>query len=75
MIFTCPECIYFTDRKYNLQKHISRKHLLKIQNVECLENVQNVTPNVQNVTSCILSCSKCNKIYKTARHLYNHESD
>ena len=23
--------------------------MLKIQNVECLENVQNVTPNVQNV--------------------------
>jgi len=95
MIFTCPECIYFTDRKYNLQKHISRKHLLKIQNVECLENVQNVTPNVQNVPPNlqnvppnvqnvppnvqnvppnILSCSKCNKIYKTARHLHNHEA-
>ena len=81
MIFTCPECIYFTDRKYNLQKHIRRKHLLEMQKVECLENVQNDIPNVQNDIPkiqndipCEFYCKKCNKMYKTARHLKTHES-
>jgi len=107
-IFKCEYCTYFSDRKYNLQKHIGRKHLPKTQNNELYKtvqnvtpnvqnvtpnvqnvtpnvqnvtpnvqnvtpNVQNVTPNVQNVTPSLLSCSKCNKIYKTARHLHYHE--
>jgi len=71
-----------------MQKHIGRKHLekvLKNEDVKSVQNVtsnvqnvtpkvQNVTPNVQNVTPNIFQCSKCNKIYKTARHLHNHES-
>src|SRR5210317_1892906 len=86
-IFKCEYCTYFSDRKYNLQKHIGNKHSPKTQKYELCKTVQNVTPNVQNVTPnvqnvtpngqndipCLLSCSKCNKIYKTARHLHNHE--
>jgi hypothetical protein len=86
-IFACELCAYFSDRKYNLQKHIDRKHLSKTQNNELSKNVQNVSPNIQNVSPnvqnvspkvqnvprCVLSCSKCNKIYKTTRHLNNHE--
>ena len=85
--FKCDYCTYFSDRKYNMQKHIGRKHLekvLKNEDVKSVQNVtsnvqnvtpkvQNVTPNVQNVTPNIFQCSKCNKIYKTARHLHNHE--
>jgi len=41
------------------------------QNV--IPNGQNVIPNGQNVIPCILSCSKCNKVYKTPKHLHNHE--
>jgi hypothetical protein len=94
VFFTCKYCTYFSDRKYNLQKHIDRKHSQINENNELSKNVQNVTPNVQNVIPNVqnvipnvqnvipnvqnvipnsLSCSKCNKIYKTARHLYNHE--
>jgi len=42
-----------------------------LQNV--IPNVQNVIPNVQNVIPKTFSCTKCNKIYKTSRHLQNHE--
>jgi len=87
MIFQCSFCNYITDRKFNLQRHTSKKHQCEHQNNELSKtvqnvppkvqnvppNVQNVPPNVQNVPPCSLSCSKCNKIYKTARHLYNHE--
>ena len=84
----CCFCDYKTDVKCNLIRHQNAKHkdeifennnysqyvqnvTPKVQNVT--PKVQNVTPKVQNVTLCVLSCSKCNKIYKTARHLYNHE--
>jgi hypothetical protein len=84
----CQFCDYKTDVKCNLIRHQNAKHKDKIcvktsiledvQNVppnvqNVPPNVQNVPPNVQNVPLCILSCSKCNKIYKTARHLNNHE--
>jgi hypothetical protein len=67
-------CDYKTDVKCNLVRHHNAKHKdKKNENNDSVETVQNVTPKVQNVTLCVLSCSKCNKIYKTARHLYNHE--
>jgi hypothetical protein len=84
----CQFCNYKTDVKCNLIRHQNAKHSKEIcekssisenvQNVtpnlqNVTPNVQNVTPNVQNVTPNILSCSKCNKNYKTARHLDNHE--
>ena len=71
--FSCYLCTYFTDRKYNLQKHIGRKHKTELQNNEYSKNVENVTPKIENVTPNNLQCSKCNKIYKTTRYLYNHE--
>jgi len=49
VFFTCKYCTYFSDRKYNLQKHIDRKHSQINENNELSKNVQNVTPNVQNV--------------------------
>ena len=70
----CQFCDYKTDVKCNLIRHQNAKHKDKIcVKTSILEDVQNVPPNVQNVPLCILSCSKCNKIYKTARHLNNHE--
>jgi hypothetical protein len=84
----CAFCLYSTKRTFDLKRHHNAKHKDEIfennklsknvQNVtpnvqNVTPNVQNVTPNVQNVTPIVLSCSKCNKIYKTTRHLYNHE--
>ena len=70
-IFKCEFCTYFSDRKFNLQKHTSRKHCQNIQNLKNYKNGQNVNPKVQNVN---LTCTKCNKIYKTKKHLITHES-
>ena len=86
-MFNCKYCNYFSERNFNLTRHINNKHYEELENIEYSKNVQNVSPNVQNVPPNvqnvspnvqnvplnILSCSKCNKIYKTARHLYNHE--
>jgi hypothetical protein len=36
-------------------------------------NEQNVPPNEQNVP-LLYNCKKCNKIYKTKKHLMNHET-
>jgi hypothetical protein len=86
-IFKCNCCTYFSDRKYNLQKHIDRKHYENIPNIQNYKNRQNVNPKVQNVNpktqnvnpkiqnvNPIFKCEKCNKIYKTKKHLITHES-
>jgi hypothetical protein len=84
----CAFCLYCSKRRFDLKRHHNAKHKDKlfennelsknVQNVtpnvqNVIPNVQNVTPNVQNVIPNCFSCSKCNKIYKTTRHLYNHE--
>ena len=72
-IFACELCAYFSDRKYNLQKHVDRKHLSKTKNNETSKNVQNDIPNRQNDILNEFFCKKCNKIYKTLKHLKIHE--
>jgi len=78
-MYYCKECLYLTDRKYNLQRHIRNKHITCVQIMLNSENVQNVCPNVQNVCppqkNAIISdtkCETCNKFYKTKRHLLKH---
>jgi len=89
MIYNCSLCNYFTERKYNFIRHNANKHTKEYENMKNIENVQNVIPNeqnvipkvqnvipkIQNVISKTFSCSKCNKIYKTLRHLHNHETN
>ena len=36
-------------------------------------NGQNVNPNIENVSPSNLICKQCNKIYKTEKHLIEHE--
>ena len=86
----CAFCLYCSKRRFDLKRHHNAKHKDKIfenngseqivQNVipnvqNVIPNVQNVIPNVQNVILKTFSCSKCNKIYKTLRHLHNHETN
>ena len=87
MIYNCSFCNYFTERKYNFIRHNANKHAKEHENMKNIENEQNVCPNVQNDIPKIqndipkiqndipttFSCSKCNKIYKTLRHLKSHE--
>ena len=77
--FKCEFCTYFSDRKYNLQKHINNKHITECENSKIVKNGQNVTPSGQNVTPSgqnvtpQLFCKKCNKLYKTKKRLNIHE--
>jgi len=48
-IFNCSFCNYFSDRKYNLQKHVNIKHCKKYENSKIVKNEENVIPNEENV--------------------------
>ena len=84
----CRFCDYKTDVKCNLIRHQNAKHKDKIfenngseqivqndiPNVQNdIPNVQNDIPKIQNDIPKTFSCTKCNKIYKTYRHLKSHE--
>ena len=84
----CALCEYQTKRKFDLKRHHNAKHFRELQslliqtedvqkvnlNVQKVNpSVQKVNPNVQKVNPRILCCTKCNKVYKTQRHLLNHE--
>jgi len=94
MIFQCSFCNYITDRKFNLQRHIGKKHNDIDKNNDILQNGQNDIPKEQNdipnrqndipkrqndIPSskndipCEFICKKCNKLYKTLKHLKTHE--
>jgi len=84
----CALCEYQTKRRFDLKRHHNAKHFIDIQslllqkedvqkvnpNVQKVNpNVQKVNPNVQKVNPNVLCCTKCHKVYKTQRHLLNHE--
>jgi hypothetical protein len=83
----CSFCNYITDRKFNLQRHNNNKHYEILEKQQLLENEQKVNPNEQKVNPNeqkvnpneqkvnpnTLYCNKCNKLYKTLKHLSNHE--
>jgi hypothetical protein len=81
-MFKCSQCNYFSDRKFNFSRHIRAKHkriIIKVENTINEQNVcpneQNVCPNEQNVCPNEQNvCPKCHKVYKTKKHLLNHES-
>ena len=50
IFYRCSNCMYFSDRKYNLQKHIDRKHRTEIEYTKTTKNGQNVSPTGQNVS-------------------------
>jgi hypothetical protein len=76
----CAFCFYCSKRRYDLKRHHNAKHYDKIfENTYSSKNGQNVPPNEQNVppneqnVPFSNTCTKCNKNYKTKKHLYNHE--
>jgi len=85
----CEFCKYKTDRKYDLNKHLIRKHKYEIiENTDKIDIEKNVVPNEKNVVPnekivvpneknvvSILICKKCNKIYKTKKSFIEHEKN
>ena len=65
-IFNCSFCNYFSDRKYNYLRHLANKHSVIVTQCNLLTQEQKVSPD--------LLCMKCNKLYKTKKHLQNHEN-
>jgi hypothetical protein len=73
---------YFSDRKYNLTKHIERRHSRELSNIENSKteqnvplneqnvplNEQNVPPNEQNVP--LLHNCNCDHIEENVSHYY-----
>lgn len=79
-ITKCQICNYTTNIKCNLKRHQNAKHKDYIfDKCGLLIDGQNVPSDEQNVPSygqivpLINYCKKCNKGYKTKKHLYNHE--
>lgn len=68
-MFTCSDCTYISQRKFNLQRHIRNKHHNNVMNTEneAEEEIVNQSKEKVNI------CQKCNKIYKTKKHLVSHE--
>jgi len=88
-ITKCSFCEYKTNVKCNLKRHHNAKHQNELylfskneQNKEKVNpnkekvnpNKEKVNPNKEIVNPNQLSCSKCNKIYKTQKYLKTHES-
>lgn len=82
----CTSCNYFSDRKYNLTKHIANKHIKNTDICESVKSVkigkpgENVTQDGENVTlsgesASIFACQKCSKVYKSKRYLNHHEQN
>ena len=73
-MFNCSICTYVTDRKYNFQRHFSKKHYEIQQNNDLPKMIQNVSPNEENVSPNERNvCTKCRKVYKTKKYLENHK--
>lgn len=77
-MFQCNKCNYFTERKYNLQRHSSSKHGESQEELPIVEKVTHIveipTPVGENVTPGFYCC-KCNKKYNSTRYLVNHEKN
>lgn len=58
IIFNCSKCVYQTNKKFNLNRHITSKHK---------ENY-NINTNDTNDNKC----DKCNKILSSKQYLNNH---
>ena len=79
-ITSCPYCLYVSDVKCNMLRHINAKHIDKNDNKIIFDKIgENVTPGGENVTpggenvTLGYFCKKCNKNYNSKRYLTTHE--
>ena len=62
IIFNCSKCVYQTNKKFNLNRHITSKHK-EDYNINDIINTNDINDN---------KCDKCNKILSSKRNLNNH---
>lgn len=82
MLYKCNSCDYYSNRKFNLQIHVQRKHAN--ENLEIEENVnENVNENAnaivnvssENATESLKPkyfCTICMKVFSTRQGKYQH---
>jgi hypothetical protein len=72
-MFKCIECEYYSQRIYNVQRHMIIKHNLTIQ---CKDmsyvHLNNISPNLNINIISPNQCSKCNKIFTVKGSLTRH---
>ena len=57
IIFNCSKCVYQTNKKFNLNRHITSKHK-EDYNINDIINTNDINDN---------KCDKCNKILSSKR--------
>jgi hypothetical protein len=77
--YECSLCLYKTDKKFNLTRHMVSKHNDIIKNNvasfedDVMSNDNSVVSNEDNIKEGENKCCKCNKLYKTKKFLINHQ--
>jgi hypothetical protein len=77
--YECSLCLYKTDKKFNLNRHMVSKHNDIINNNvvsfdnDVMSNDNSVVSSEDNIKENENKCSKCNKLYKTKKFLINHQ--
>ena len=72
MLYKCNSCDYYSNRKFNLQIHVQRKH----DDVPNTKKARAVTPAVTlAITSKALQCDKCLKIFSSRAAKSRHKKN
>ena len=66
IIFNCEFCEYKTNKKYNLNRHMTNKHIDKT-----IEEEKVVEEEKEEIYNCV----KCDKNYKTIKYFNHHQKN
>jgi hypothetical protein len=78
IIFNCKFCKYKTNKKFNLNRHITNKHIDKIIEIEeeIKEEIEEEEIKEEEIEEEeIYNCVKCDKNYKTIKYFNNHQKN
>lgn len=78
MLYKCNSCDYYSNRKFNLQIHVQRKHAN--ENLEIVASKSEiVAPESDEINTEVkqkvkksLICTRCGKIFKSRQNKYRH---
>jgi len=83
IIFNCEFCKYQTNKKYNLNRHITTKHKeeeikeeeIKEEDIEEEIKEEDIEEEIkeEDIEEEIYNCDKCDKNYKTKKYFNNHQ--
>ena len=77
IIFNCKFCKYKTNKKYNLNRHMTNKHIdktIETKEEEIKEEIKEETKEEIEEDE-IYNCVKCDKNYKTIKYFNHHQKN